>query len=1489
MTSGVSRVSAGVACAAGRRGSGVASWARPSTAALAAAAVCLVSPTRALAQTSMTFGNEQVYDVNQGLDTLGLELYREWDTGDDLLLNLSAAASEGGFTGKRNQVIIPEVKVFGQTVVPEVTADTRRGATIDASLDVTTGMILGAYMDFTGAGINGTLGILPELTYEQSVIPGRRYALTGSNTINPTSSFQGGLPEVGVFTDFVLDARLQMDVAARIPGVLPFTSDSVVADTGYTRTRLLELGVDLAAAGAGDVPSNLYDLAFPSDPVFQGTDEQIAQDLASDPDDSLFRFKLPQDPAFSFGEIQLVNPGPGLTTGTTTIADNTVSYTTRGDFLRLGADIDGIASALNGLPPFLGTEIPIGEPTSPWAKIKYDLIDVKYGPELSYQTRTEVTPALNVTLNFDQEILIDQGGLLQTATSWTGDWTELPDFALISRDDVNVDVDFTELVLNGVFANDLVLSDYFEIRGGQIEFKLQAGIVPIPIAKFGPLLYNKLDPLGEGIAFEIFAEAFEIGRYDMGDAFDGSFTLEAAELMEAYLLNEGSSLNAADFALFGSTTPLTTLAGKTLVLGVRDFSSDAPETRLDPNLAPANFFDETGGATTIDGLVLLQDSVYFLDGANRTFKLSFIENHGELTNNQGNLAFRNTGGVLNIFGNGFTNFVDATTFTADLIVHGQGHALDFANFSESPSHSLQAEIIDNAGRISASGDARVTLIADTQFDNADTGHVEAQFGGRVVIQANGPSGINNPSLLNAGLIEADGAGSSVLIESRGIRGSDDLQNPGRFNANDGGVIDITHQGESMYFTGATHFIAETDSTINLNRQVFVLGDVVLETQAGGTMSLNGMGLDFQFDDITPRIQIVNRGTLDILADNSLLPPTPGSQAPSISPAVTPIDLLNEGTINVRNDADFEFNVRIDNYADGGAVFAGGTWNVFGDAGPFSNLITSFNPDTVTSISINVAEVEQDGVIYDLVNDLNDGFDDAFDSPPDTFLKTNEANVTLHGRASFQYFNTVEVNRGDFTVSGGHQFTTAGRYVNEGGTTTVENDNSRLDVAGPLFVRGGVVTIGRGAGFSVQTGQITLDDDTLADRTVEVIGGTFNLVADADNALDSTSMFFDRASADSRFIGLNAGQTWIVREGVDIDPLTGDETVTPAAINLVRYSEIVQVIDQPSPLPDLTIVFPRFDDYIIERNNGSIVIDGENASFDAAEGMQYNHGRLTLANGFEFNTRVNDFRNAPEATLILEGASFIVENDELYWPDGGEFRNDGLLVMDVDSYLRADHFINGKNSSTAYVQLNGVIDAPLVTITAGTTIAGSGSITGAIENFGTLDLGNSPGLITAFGDYTQADSATATFEIDGYDPATAYDQLVVQRLDPLDGEPAQPDPVVSLDGLLELVFADSLNPRPGFHWRLIDNQGSQPILGAFADILVTGLTDGEPLDTDGLDTTGDTYLGHLGNFGLFLTYQGGTGNDLVVYTIPEPASLAALAAMFVLTHARRRTA
>ncbi|PKN86869.1 MAG: hypothetical protein CVU46_06345 [Chloroflexi bacterium HGW-Chloroflexi-8] len=70
--------------------------------------------------------------------------------------------------------------------------------------------------------------------------------------------------------------------------------------------------------------------------------------------------------------------------------------------------------------------------------------------------------------------------------------------------------------------------------------------------------------------------------------------------------------------------------------------------------------------------------------------------------------------------------------------------------------------------------------------------------------------------------------------------------------------------------------------------------------------------------------------------------------------------------------------------------------------------------------------------------------------------------------------------------------------------------------------------------------------------------------------------------------------------------------------------------------------------------------------------------------------------------------------------------------------------------------------------SGASLIGSGTLNGNLNNGGEVSPGNSPGLITVNGDYTQATSGILTIELAGTTPATTYDQLAITGNAILDG-------------------------------------------------------------------------------------------------------------------------
>ncbi|HVP55683.1 MAG TPA: PEP-CTERM sorting domain-containing protein [Candidatus Eisenbacteria bacterium] len=121
---------------------------------------------------------------------------------------------------------------------------------------------------------------------------------------------------------------------------------------------------------------------------------------------------------------------------------------------------------------------------------------------------------------------------------------------------------------------------------------------------------------------------------------------------------------------------------------------------------------------------------------------------------------------------------------------------------------------------------------------------------------------------------------------------------------------------------------------------------------------------------------------------------------------------------------------------------------------------------------------------------------------------------------------------------------------------------------------------------------------------------------------------------------------------------------------------------------------------------------------------------------------------------------------------GTINNAGVVVIPPGSLLASDssdYFGTG-----TYAQSAGstIVDGTFSSVTPihidGGTLSGSGLIQGDVFMGGTMSPGDSPGLLTIQGNYTQLSSGSFFAELAGLTPGTQYDQLVVSGLATLDG-------------------------------------------------------------------------------------------------------------------------
>ena len=90
-----------------------------------------------------------------------------------------------------------------------------------------------------------------------------------------------------------------------------------------------------------------------------------------------------------------------------------------------------------------------------------------------------------------------------------------------------------------------------------------------------------------------------------------------------------------------------------------------------------------------------------------------------------------------------------------------------------------------------------------------------------------------------------------------------------------------------------------------------------------------------------------------------------------------------------------------------------------------------------------------------------------------------------------------------------------------------------------------------------------------------------------------------------------------------------------------------------------------------------------------------------------------------------------------------------------------------------------------------TCSGSGTVSGDLNNSGgTISPGNSPGVLTVDGDYTQGAGGTLAIELAGTSPGDEYDRLVVN------GQ-------ANLEGTLAVTLLDSFTPLDGHTFDILD--------------------------------------------------------------------------------------
>jgi len=184
--------------------------------------------------------------------------------------------------------------------------------------------------------------------------------------------------------------------------------------------------------------------------------------------------------------------------------------------------------------------------------------------------------------------------------------------------------------------------------------------------------------------------------------------------------------------------------------------------------------------------------------------------------------------------------------------------------------------------------------------------------------------------------------------------------------------------------------------------------------------------------------------------------------------------------------------------------------------------------------------------------------------------------------------------------------------------------------------------------------------------------------------------------------------------------------------------------------------------------------------------------------------------APGAGLFLTSTSTVLDARSLYICPGSVFEwlagtiriNGGPLVS------AADLVIGEVGPSTLILTADAVVNAPAMEIHPFGTLAGQGSIRCSVLNDGRVTPGESAGILTIVGDYSQTPDGLLVIEIGGYSPGTEFDAVHVEGTAILAGE-------------LRVEALGGLEPRLGAISVLV----TQGTTGAFGEVNLPLLPDG----------------------------------------------------------------
>jgi autotransporter-associated beta strand protein len=189
------------------------------------------------------------------------------------------------------------------------------------------------------------------------------------------------------------------------------------------------------------------------------------------------------------------------------------------------------------------------------------------------------------------------------------------------------------------------------------------------------------------------------------------------------------------------------------------------------------------------------------------------------------------------------------------------------------------------------------------------------------------------------------------------------------------------------------------------------------------------------------------------------------------------------------------------------------------------------------------------------------------------------------------------------------------------------------------------------------------------------------------------------------------------------------------------------------------------------------------------------GTLRFATPLEFT--LGGLKGSQNLALTNENSqpvALTVGNNNSNQTYSGTLSGSGSLTKVGTGTLTLSNAAHGYSGDTTInagrLIVNGSIASP-VTLNAGGTLGGSGTVYGNVQGAGRVAPGNSPGILTINGNYTQTSASVLEIEVGGLTAGTQHDQVQVTGIATLAGRLEVPIVTVPGQPLYTPAIGDSL--------------------------------------------------------------------------------------------------